>query len=110
MKKSLALFATGLLLLTACKSPFSSEEGTTRPEEETEVQEVTDSITETAQKEKSCEDSGGTYKNGTCSCPEDTYGNQNTPIFVYNEKTGYCEDPDGVPGGIYGTDGKGAEL
>lgn len=37
-----------------------------------------------------CKDSGGTYTNATCSCPDD---------YTYNESPNYCEDAFGLPGG-----------
>lgn len=119
MKKSIALLAASLIVLSACTSPFGSKEESTEvkvdPSQTEENTEVTQDDSQAAavalnEKESNCKDSGGTFKEGTCSCPELTYGNDNSPIFTYNESTGYCVDPDGIPGGILGTDGKGADL
>lgn len=116
MKKSTALFVASLFLFSACSSPFGdSEEETNRPQVDSlpEVQEDTQAETEATalkEKEEACDNSGGDFNNGTCTCPDDTYGSNATPIFTYDEKTGYCVDPDGEPGGILGTDGKGADL
>lgn len=123
MKKSFALFAASLLLLSACTSPFSKKEESNAvqvsPSQTQEIQvdtQTTDAADQAAaalalnEKESKCKDSGGTFSAGTCTCPSVTYGNVATPIFVYNGTTGYCEDPDGVPGGVLGTDGKGADL
>ncbi len=115
MKKSTALFIASLLLLSACGSPFSDSEETSRPQVDSqpETQEETQAEAEAIAlktKETACENSGGKFSDETCTCPTDTYGSKNTPIFTYDEKTGYCVDPDGEPGGILASDGKGADL
>ncbi len=40
-----------------------------------------------------CELSGGTYAEEACSCPD---------AYAYNEKSGFCTDADGAPGGELG--------
>lgn len=112
MKRTLTLLALSFLLIAGCGFGKDDEDTTESSQTSQTVTQQTNEETETedaqlATKEKSCKDSGGTYKNGTCTCPKDTYGSNNTPIYTYNAKTGYCEDPDGVPGGILGKDGKG---
>lgn len=45
-----------------------------------------------------CENSGGTYSDESCACPEE---------FTYNEKSGFCNDAEGAPGGTLGAELKG---
>lgn len=111
MKRTLSIFALGLLMLSGCS--FGKDDPTpaeTSSAQETDTSTSSSETASNATKEKSCKDSGGSYKNGTCTCPDDTYGPNDTLIYTYNAKTGHCEDPDGAPGGILGTDGKGADL
>lgn len=54
--------------------------------------------------EKACVDSGGTFSGGKCTCPDDTYefDGKDVPLYTYEEKTGYCIDAMGLPGGKLG--------
>ncbi|QQR54677.1 hypothetical protein IPG41_05825 [Candidatus Peregrinibacteria bacterium] len=113
MKRTLSLLTLSLLLLSACssgKDKSTDPNSDSTQESNRENSENESEATTLATKEKSCKDSGGSFKNGTCTCPSDTYGPDDTLIYTYNSKTGHCEDPDGAPGGILGEDGKGALL
>ena len=103
MKRTLSLLALSLLLLSACSkddettAETSATSTTVEVNQESTVEVEEESSVELATKEKSCKNSGGTFQNSTCTCPDDTYGSTNTPIFTYDEKTGYCVDPDENP-------------
>ena len=56
-------------------------------------------------KEVACEDSGGTFVDETCECPDETYGD-NWPLYTYDEETGYCMEAFGIPGGALGEEAK----
>jgi len=56
-------------------------------------------------KEVTCEDSGGTFVDENCECPDETYGDD-LPLYTYEEETGYCMDAFGIPGGALGEQAK----
>lgn len=127
MKNLAIVLALAFLILPGCNIKDSTDveledidEGSTTTvestdEEDEETEEDDDTVTTTstkknpealtaeelAMKETACEDSGGTFANKTCDCPDDVYG-ENTALYTYDEFTGQCLDPHGVPGGKLG--------
>ena len=59
-------------------------------------------ITAPTEIETACVDSGGTFTNETCECPDDSYGEENWPLYEYDEETENCIDAFGIPGGTLG--------
>jgi len=57
-----------------------------------------------SQKEADCVDSGGTFSDNKCTCPDGTYefDGVDVPLYNYEESTGLCIDPMGTPGGKKG--------
>ena len=51
--------------------------------------------------EFNCEQSGGTFLESKCQCPEEPKVN-GAPAFTYGERDGYCVDSFGAPGGELG--------
>lgn len=124
MKNLAIILALAFLILPSCNPKDSSEveledidEGSTMTvegtDEETEEEDDASSTTSTTKKpaaltaeeltmkETACEDSGGNFVNKTCDCPDDVYGEDKT-LYTYDEFTGHCLDPHGVPGGKLG--------
>lgn len=52
-----------------------------------------------------CEQSGGTFAEGTCACPQEP-AVAGAPAFTYDENRGYCIDAFGLPGGELGETAK----
>ncbi len=48
-----------------------------------------------------CEQSGGTFSESKCQCPQEPEVN-GAPAFTYGERDGYCVDSFGTPGGELG--------
>lgn len=86
MKKSLILLTLPLLLLGCGGTPELE------PVEDINYAQV------------NCEQSGGTYAEDTCVCPEGEVNGG--PLFTYNEKSGHCIDAFGIPGGELGEQAK----
>ena len=91
MKKLVILCAFTALLLAGCTQTTPAQ--TQQPE--------------TSQIAKyNCEQSSGTFNNGTCNCPE-----VENDQFTYDADTGYCMTSFGIPGGALGeTEKKLQEL
>lgn len=112
MKKSALLLSLVFLVFSGCNTA-ETETTTSSDTQETDEFGLIIGQEEEAQaaqalkmKEVACEDSGGTFAEETCTCPDDTYGEKNWPLYTYDEKTGYCMDAFGLPGGALGEEAK----
>ena len=85
MKKSYIIFITlfaASLVLVGCGEP--AEPKVFGNGEDGEVRNYT---------QLNCEASGGVFAEDVCTCSEG---------FTYNEKSGFCADETGAPGGVLG--------
>jgi murein DD-endopeptidase MepM/ murein hydrolase activator NlpD len=96
MKKYLFLIIITALFLSAC-SPKATEPTIS---DDDDIPSTSADIVFN-QKEKACIDSGGTFSDSKCTCPDGTYefDGKDVPLYNYEESTGLCIDPMGTPGG-----------